>query len=72
MPLASSPHQHAHLPGPDLAHDHGHQPTSRARRSGPSRTRRSASPLARGVGTRIVWALGASVGLWLAVWWALS
>jgi hypothetical protein len=30
------------------------------------------SPLARGIGYRLVWAAGVSVLLWIAVFWALS
>jgi hypothetical protein len=38
----------------------------------PRPSARRPSPLARGIGYRLAWALGLSAGLWLAVIWALA
>ena len=52
--------------GHNHAHGHGHRhPTAAAVALGPS-------PLARGLGFRLGWAVGLSALLWLAVAWALQ
>jgi hypothetical protein len=54
---------HGHSHGHDHAHGHRH------RDAAPAGVR---SPLARGLGFRLVWAGGLSALLWLGVVWALQ